>query len=302
MKYSRNKKLKEIKTLNNDDIKNDFLDKTLPAIVVENLCFKYHTSENLVLDNINFTINSGEYVTIIGHNGSGKSTLSKLLIGILKPSSGKIFIFGRELNSENMYEIRKSLGIVFQNPDNQFIGSTVENDIAFGLENHQVERSKMHKIVYDTAKKVNMENFLDYEPLMLSGGQKQRVAIASALALSSDILLFDESTSMLDSHGKEEIKNIMLNLKDKENKTILSITHDMEEILNADKIIVLNAGKIVQIGTYKELLKDPMFLKNLHLNIPFVNNVIYSLRKKGINLNDVYNINDLVKEICEIKK
>ncbi len=272
------------------------------AIKVSNLFFKYHERNEYVLEDVNFEIKRGQYVTIIGHNGSGKSTLSKILIGILNPNAGDIHIFGEELNKKNILRIRKYLGIVFQNPDNQFIGSSVADDIAFGLENRQIETTKMHDIVYNAAKKVGMENYLDYEPLMLSGGQKQRVAIASALALAVDIFLFDESTSMLDSAGKEEIKKIMLDLKKQEGKTIISITHDMEEILNADKVIVLSKGKVVKIGNYQEIIKDPQFLKDLKLNVPFIVNVIESFKEKGVNVKHTLSLNTLVKSLCAEKK
>ncbi len=265
------------------------------SIKVSNLFFKYHEKHPYILDDLNFEIKHGEYVTIIGHNGSGKSTLSKILIGVLFPEKGEIEIFGNKVTKTNISEIRKYLGIVFQNPDNQFIGTTVADDIAFGLENRKVPNSLMKDIIQNSARRVGMEAFLDHEPLMLSGGQKQRVAIASALALSADILVFDESTSMLDPLGKSEVKDIMIQLKN-EGKTIISITHDMDEILNADKVIVLNNGKLVKCGSFKEILKDKEFLKEIKLDIPFISNLINSLNSKlEKKIFNIFDEDELVK-------
>lgn len=271
------------------------------SVEVENLSFKYNPNkEKNIIDNISFSIKHGDYLAIIGHNGSGKSTLSKLIIGVLLPLSGKIKIFGNVLTKENLSDIRQFLGIVFQNPDNQFIGSTVEDDIAFGLENHRINPKKMKDIILDAAKKVKMEKFLDYEPLMLSGGQKQRVAIASTLALKSDIIIFDESTSMLDPSGKIEIKKIMKDLKG--SKTIISVTHDMDEVLNADKVIILNNGKIVKSGEPENIFKDKNFLTSIKLDTPFISNIIYELNKKGINISNTFDEERLINDLCQLKK
>jgi energy-coupling factor transport system ATP-binding protein len=235
----------------------------------------------------------------IGHNGSGKSTLSKLIIGVLAPTSGTMQVFGNKVSVNNLTLIRRFLGIVFQNPDNQFIGSTVRDDIAFGLENRRVPSHKMGAIIEAAAKKVNMFDFLDHEPLMLSGGQKQRVAIASALALSPDILIFDEATSMLDPKGKTEVKEIMVKLKETREKTIFSITHDMDEILNADKVMVMNHGELVRFGTPDEVLKDKEFLRSIHLDIPFVSQVEEALGELGIKLSPSKDMDELVVKLCK---
>nr|WP_084323918.1 energy-coupling factor transporter ATPase [Mesoplasma photuris] len=269
------------------------------AIKVSNLSFKYAPDFPYALNNVNFEIKHGEYVTIIGHNGSGKSTLSKIFIGVLKPEEGSYEIFGNKVHKNNLDQIRKFLGIVFQNPDNQFIGSTVQADIAFGLENKRVEPHLMPEIILEAAKKVRMENFLDKEPLNLSGGQKQRVAIASALALNPEILIFDEATSMLDPKGNREIKEIMVDLRNQGNKTIISITHDMDEILNADKVIVMNGGKMVQIGTPEEVLKDKDFLRSIKLDIPFVGTVEEALAEQGITVNHSKDMKELVDQLCK---
>lgn len=268
------------------------------AVEIKNLSFRYGVNFPKAVDDVSFTINEGEYVTIIGHNGSGKSTLSKILIGILTAKEGEIKIFGNKVTDSNIEQIRKFLGIVFQNPDNQFIGSTVEADIAFGLENKRVDPTKMPEIILESAKKVGMEDALKKEPLNLSGGQKQRVAIASTLALDPDIMIFDEATSMLDPKGKREIKEIMVQLRG--TKTIISITHDMDEILNADKVVVLDHGKLVKMGKPLEIVGDKDFLRSIQLDIPFVALVREELEKKGLVVPNTQNMDELVNEICEV--
>ncbi|WP_434329395.1 energy-coupling factor transporter ATPase [Mycoplasma capricolum subsp. capricolum] len=269
------------------------------AIEIKNLSFKYGPEFPNAIDDVSFTINQGEYVTIIGHNGSGKSTISKILIGVLNAQQGEIRIFGNIVHDHNIEQARKFLGIVFQNPDNQFIGSTVEADIAFGLENKRVDPKKMPDIILDSAKKVGMEWALKKEPLNLSGGQKQRVAIASTLALDPDIMIFDEATSMLDPKGKREIKEIMVQLRETRTKTILSITHDMDEILNADKVIVLDHGKLVRVAKPLDIVEDKEFLRNIQLDVPFVGLVREELEKKGIKIASTQNIDELVEQICK---
>ncbi|ASP28684.1 energy-coupling factor transport system ATP-binding protein [Spiroplasma corruscae] len=270
------------------------------ALKLNDIKFKYRENHPFAVDGVSVKIEHGNYVAIIGHNGSGKSTLSKIIIGVLEPTQGSIEVYGNKVTKGNINIIRKFLGIVFQNPDNQFIGSTVRDDIAFGLENRRVAPSKMNEIIINAAKKVNMENFLDHEPLMLSGGQKQRVAIASALALSPNILIFDEATSMLDPKGKSEVKQIMVELKNTREKTIFSITHDMDEILNADKVMVMNKGKLVRFGSPKEILSDKNFLRSIHLDIPFVAQVEEALQNVGIEVSGSENLDELVEKICQI--
>ncbi|AOG60791.1 cobalt ABC transporter ATP-binding subunit [Spiroplasma helicoides] len=269
------------------------------ALKIKDLKFRYKSDHPFAVNGVNVEVNHGEYVAIIGHNGSGKSTLSKIIIGVLKPTSGWIEVYGNRVTSSNLNIARKFLGIVFQNPDNQFIGSTVRDDIAFGLENRRIEPAKMGDIIKKAAKKVNMYEFLDHEPLMLSGGQKQRVAIASALALSPDILIFDEATSMLDPKGKNEVKNIMVELKNTREKTIFSITHDMDEILNADKVMVMNKGELVKFGTPKEILSDKGFLRSIHLDIPFVAQVEEALENVGMKVSHSDSLEELVDKICQ---
>ena len=208
----------------------------MSILEVKNITYSYDDKHNAV-DEVSFKVDKGAYVTLIGHNGSGKSTIAKMISGLLPLKSGEILIDGLILNEENIHDIRAKLGIVFQNPDNQFIGSTVRDDMAFGLENYQVESSKMDDIINRYASMVNMEAYLDKEPSNLSGGQKQRVAIAGILAMSPEIIIFDEATSMLDPKGKAEIKEVIYDLHEKYDITIISITHDIEEALNMHKDI-----------------------------------------------------------------
>lgn len=270
------------------------------SLSLKNVEFRYKQEYPNAVDDVSFDITHGQYITIIGHNGSGKSTLSKIIIGVLHKQKGEIRLFDEIVTNKNIKQLRKHLGIVFQNPDNQFIGSTVRDDIAFGLENHLVPPSDMDEIINRVSKAVDMEKYLDHEPLWLSGGQKQRVAIASVLALEPDIIIFDEATSMLDPKGKREVKEIMLELQKQRNKTIISITHDMDEIVNADKVIVMNKGKLVRYGTPEEILKEWEFLQSIHLDIPFVLKVSLGLKNKGINIKETLNEEELISNICQL--
>lgn len=236
---------------------------------VKNLSFSYYGS-NDVLKDVSFVVNKGEYTSIIGHNGSGKSTIAKLLIGLLSPKEGEIYAFDTKYERKTLRDIRKRIGIVFQNPDNQFIGATVEDDIAFGLENKCIPQKEMQNIIDKYASKVNMSEFLKKEPSTLSGGQKQRVAIAGVLALEPDILIMDEATSMLDPKGKREIREVISNLK-KENPdlTIISITHDIEEAFDSDKLIVLNQGSIIFDDKPENIIAHKDKLLEIGLDVPF---------------------------------
>ena len=213
-------------------------------IDVQHLSFGYD-EDTLTIDDISFTIEKGSYTTILGHNGSGKSTIAKLLMGLLEKKSGEIVIGGIPLTEETLNQVRSQIGIVFQNPDNQFIGATVRDDIAFGLENNCVDPALMDDIINEYAKKVNMYEFLDHEPTKLSGGQKQRVAIAGILAMSPSIIILDEATSMLDPKGRNEINALVHQLNKDKNMTIVSITHDIEEAALSDYVILLSDGHIV---------------------------------------------------------
>ena len=234
------------------------------AIEIKNLEFGYSQSRKII-KNLNLTIKEGEFVTLLGHNGSGKSTLSKLLIGLLDKNSGSIIINGLELNIENVNKIREQVGMVFQNPDNQFVGVTVKDDIAFGLENRCFEPKVIKEEVVKYAKLVGMEEYLERNPEELSGGQKQRVAIASVLAFKPNIIIFDEATSMLDPLGVKEVMETIKTLIG--TKTIISITHNLNEAKLSDRVIVLNNGEIVLDGTPKEVFKEKEILKSANLDI-----------------------------------
>lgn len=268
-------------------------------IKVENLCFEYEP-ELKTIHNISFQIKKGEYVAILGHNGSGKSTIAKLLIGLLEKKSGHIIIDHKELNLENLYKIREKIGIVFQNPDNQFIGATVRDDIAFGLENICISREKMDELIERYAKRVRMDQFLDHEPTKLSGGQKQRVAIAGILAMSPSIIILDESTSMLDPRGRKEINELIRELKEDKEMTIISITHDIEEAKNADRILLLNKGEIVGDDQPETLLMNEKLLLDLHLDTPFALKVSRKLKAQGIQINETLNVEELEKQLCQL--
>lgn len=272
----------------------------MSAVEVLHLSFSYD-GQNDVIKDVSFEIPKGSYTTIVGHNGSGKSTIAKLLIGLLKAKSGEIKILGNILNEENVYSLRNHVGIVFQNPDNQFIGSTVADDIAFGLENHCVPQEQMQAIIEDVAARVNMSDFLDSEPTKLSGGQKQRVAIAGILAIAPDIIIFDESTSMLDPQGKASINEQIQKLHDERNITILSITHDMEEVAQSEYVIVLKDGKVEMQGTPKQIFEHKGKLKEMKLELPFALSFSEKLKNEGIFKDSYCTLDEVVNELCQLR-
>ena len=272
----------------------------MDAIQVMNLTFSYD-GQNDVIKDVSFSIPKGSYTTIIGHNGSGKSTIAKLLIGLLPAKSGEIRILGKTLNEESVYELRNHVGIVFQNPDNQFIGSTVADDIAFGLENHCVPQEEMQAIIESSAKKVGMMEYLDSEPTKLSGGQKQRVAIAGILAIEPEIILFDESTSMLDPQGKASINAQIKQLHTQKDRTILSITHDMEEVAQSDFVIVLRDGEVAMTGSPMEIFAHVKEMEEMKLDIPFALKFSKELIKEKITDQPVCTLEEVVKQLCQLK-
>lgn len=268
-------------------------------IEIKHLCFEYE--ENLkTIDDVSLSIDSGSYTVILGHNGSGKSTIAKLLIGLLEAKSGEIYVENMQLNEENLYKIRDKIGIVFQNPDNQFIGATVRDDIAFGLENKCVPQEQMDAIIEKYAKKVSMEDFLEHEPTKLSGGQKQRVAIAGILATSPDIIILDEATSMLDPKGRREINTLVKQLNNDTKMTVISISHDIEEAVYADQIVLLNNGKVIKVGKPQDILKDEKLMKSMELDVPFVYKVSNKLRESGINVELNLKERELVNQLCQL--
>lgn len=269
------------------------------AIVsLKEVTFQYDGQEQNALNHVSFEIYEGEWLAIVGHNGSGKSTMAKLLNGLQFPKEGEITVSGMKLVEENIWDIRKKIGMVFQNPDNQFVGTTVQDDVAFGLENMGIPREEMIHRVEDSLKKVKMDTFLHQEPHHLSGGQKQRVAIAGVLALRPAIIILDEATSMLDPRGRAEVLETVRTLKDEKALTVISITHDLEEAAKADRIIVMNKGEVFREGTPEEIFSMDEQLIELGLDIPFSVKVMKAFRKQGISLAKHYlSEEELVEEL-----
>lgn len=267
-------------------------------IKVEDVHFRYPDQNTYALEGISLSVNQGEWLAIVGHNGSGKSTLAKMLNGLHFPEKGSVTVDGIVLSEGTIWDIRSKLGMVFQNPDNQFVGATVEDDVAFGLENHGVPHEAMVQRVNNALKRVHMEDFLDQEPHHLSGGQKQRVAIAGVVALQPDIIILDESTSMLDPKGKKEVLETVRILKEKEDLTVISITHDLEEAAKADRIIVLNKGRVFKEGTPQEIFLLEDELKKLGLDSPFTIKLSGALKNAGISLpKNYFTEEELVNEL-----
>ena len=272
----------------------------MEKVKVEDLCFAYDPNTP-VIQSVSFTVEAGSYTTIIGHNGSGKSTIAKLMIGLLAAQSGKIWMDGLPLNEANIYEIRNRVGIVFQNPDNQFIGASVADDIAFGLENHQVQSDRMQAIIEDYAQRVGMQDFLNSEPTKLSGGQKQRVAIAGVLAMQPQMIIFDEATSMLDPQGKAEINDLIQEIHAQGDLTVISITHDIEEVAKSDHVIVLDQGRVVLDGHPDEILQHEAELIRLKFDIPFALKFRHELEKNGVSIHAGTTMEGMVAELCRLR-
>lgn len=269
------------------------------AVDINNLSFEYEEGAKTI-DHISFSVPKGSYTVVLGHNGSGKSTIAKLIIGLLEPKTGDITVDGIHLDEEHLYDVREKVGIVFQNPDNQFIGSTVRDDIAFGLENLCVPTEDMEDIIETYAKKVNMTEFLDHEPTKLSGGQKQRVAIAGILAMHPSIIILDEATSMLDPRGKIEINNLVHELNKTQNMTILSITHDIEEAALSDHVVLLDNGHIIDEGMPEKVLTQKEKLERIGLDVPFAYKISKKLHDSGYPIKPIINKEKLVKELCQL--
>ncbi len=250
-------------------------------IEIKDLSFGY-LDDKPVLKDVNLSIEKGSWVSVLGHNGSGKSTLSKLIIGLLKADKGDIIVDGITLTEETVHEVRRKIGIVFQNPDNQFVGVTVEDDIAFGMENLCFEREEMLKRIEEYSQKVNMNEYLRKEPHNLSGGQKQRVAIAGILAMNTDIIIFDEATSMLDPKGRDNIMEMIKEINDS-GVTVISITHDMKEAVHSDKIIVLKDGEVLASGNTKDILNDKETLNSSNLELLLPLKLLYKLNESNTN-------------------
>lgn len=260
-----------------------------PIIELKHIDFTYQPEEATpALKDVSFTINQGEWVAIIGHNGSGKSTLAKTINGLLLPNAGEVFVGGNQLSEENVWDIRRMVGMVFQNPDNQFVGSTVEDDVAFGLENQGIPREEMLNRVNDALDKVRMSSFATREPARLSGGQKQRVAIAGVVALRPAIIILDEATSMLDPEGREEVISTIKKIKEESNLTVISITHDIDEAANANRILVMKQGELVDEGTPEKIFSAGAELVQMGLDLPFPEKLKIALKERGISVPTEY--------------
>ncbi|MCV6816238.1 energy-coupling factor ABC transporter ATP-binding protein [Streptococcus uberis] len=258
-------------------------------IEVKNVNFKYHTDQdNYTLKDVTFHVKQGEWLSIIGHNGSGKSTSVRLLNGLLVPESGNIIVDGELLTEKNVWDIRQKIGMVFQNPDNQFVGATVEDDVAFGLENKGVEHSQMKERVDEALNLVGMSAFKTREPARLSGGQKQRVAIAGAVALRPMIIVLDEATSMLDPKGRLELINTIRSIREDYQLTVISITHDLDEVALSDRVLVMKNGQVESSSTPRELFARGNEILQLGLDIPFTTSLINAFREDGFNLEEDY--------------
>lgn len=295
--FSRNIKLNAKKCL-----KFGIIRAMNKILEVENLVFKYEKESDVnQLNGVSFSITKGEWVSIIGQNGSGKSTTARLIDGLFEEFEGKVKIDGELLTAENVWNLRRKIGMVFQNPDNQFVGATVEDDVAFGMENQGIPREEMIKRVDEALLAVNMLDFKTREPARLSGGQKQRVAVAGIIALRPEIIILDESTSMLDPTGRQEIMRVIHEIKEKYQLTVLSITHDLDEAASSDRILVMKAGEIIKEAAPSELFATSEDMVEIGLDVPFSSNLMKDLRKNGFDLPEKYLSEDELVELLADK-
>ena len=275
----------------------------MALLKVENASFSYD-KKIPVIKNVSLAVEEGEYVAVIGHNGSGKSTLAKLFNALVLPDSGEVIVDGLSTaDKKSVYDIRKSVGVVFQNPDNQLVASIVEDDVAFGPENLGVKREEIGRRIDFALKAVGMEKFRHSSPTRLSGGQKQRIAIAGVLALMPKILVLDESTAMLDPKGRKEVLSVVEKLNKEQKVTVINVTHYMEEVVRADKVYVINDGKIALSGTPEEIFSHKQELKNFGLELPLASVIADKLIEKGVNLpQGILTEERLAEELCALKR
>lgn len=270
-------------------------------IKVENVTYEYksYIEEEIqaAVKNLSLEVKKGEFLVILGHNGSGKSTLSKMMNGLLLPTSGDIYVMGMNTkDEEKIWDIRQKAGIVFQNPDNQIVATIVEEDVAFGPENQGIDPAEIRKRVDDSLAIVEMTEYKKHAPHLLSGGQKQRVAIAGILAMNPDCIIFDEPTSMLDPTGRIEVMNTIRKLNQEEGKSIVLITHYMDEAVQGDRVVVMSQGEIQMEGTPKEIFSQVDKIKELGLDVPQVTELAHELRKEGIDIpGDILSVEELLK-------
>ena len=270
-------------------------------IKIEDVTYEYNSigeeGQLRVIRDLSIDVKRGEFLVILGHNGSGKSTLAKLMNGLLIPTKGDIYVMGMNTKDENkIWDIREKAGMVFQNPDNQIVATIVEEDVAFGPENQGIPPAEIRKRVDEALRIVEMTEYKRHAPHLLSGGQKQRVAIAGILAMNPDCIIFDEPTAMLDPTGRIEVMNTIKKLNKVEEKTIVLITHYMDEAVEADRILVMEQGEIVMAGTPREIFKQVKKVKELGLDVPQVTELVYELRKEGIDIpEDILTVEELVR-------
>lgn len=256
------------------------------VVKLQDVSYTYPSDEVVkpAVSHVSYSVEQGEWIAIVGHNGSGKSTMAKLINGLLFPSEGVVELFGQPLNEDTLWESRSQLGMVFQNPDNQFVGATVQDDVAFALENNGIVYEDMVERVHSALQQVQMADFLNQEPHHLSGGQKQRVAIAGAIAMQPKLLILDEATSMLDPQGRREVIQTLQMLRESSEVTVLSITHDLEEAMLADRVIVMNGGEKFLEGRPEEVFANREQITKLGLDLPFAANVANLLRARGVDV------------------
>lgn len=281
----------------------------MEMIKTENLSFEYEKRDeegnvigtHMAVDGVELSIEPGQFIAILGHNGSGKSTLAKHMNAILVPTGGTMWVEGKDTKQdENLLDIRQSAGMVFQNPDNQIIGTVVEEDVGFGPENIGVPTEEIWRRVEESLNAVGMIEYRHHSPNKLSGGQKQRVAIAGVVAMRPKCIVLDEPTAMLDPNGRKEVLKTVKKLHEKEKVTVILITHYMEEVIDADTVIVMDHGKIVMQGTPREIFSRVEELKEYRLDVPQVTMLAYELRKRGLNIpNGILRKEELVKILCQ---
>lgn len=274
----------------------------MSLIEFKNVRYAYNkdsVNEVTAIKDLSFCVEKGQFVALVGHNGSGKSTIAKLLNGLLLPQQGNVTVDGIDTISGDVFEIRKRVGVVFQNPDNQTVASIIEDDVAFGPENLGLPPEEIRKRVDEALKNVDMYEYRERDPFRLSGGQKQRIAIAGILALQPEILVLDEATSMLDPKGKREIMDIVTRLNKEHGMTVITITHFMDEAVFADKVIVLDDGEVVVSGGKEVLLKEDV-LSARGLDVPHAVKMANKLRKGGMPIGEVYTTDELTEAICRL--
>ncbi|GAB6085468.1 energy-coupling factor transporter ATPase [Alkaliphilus crotonatoxidans] len=274
-------------------------------IEIDRVKYQYQNNEKevIALNEVELKIQQGEFVVIIGHNGSGKSTLSKHMNALLLPSGGQVLVKGMNTkDEEKLWEIRQTAGMVFQNPDNQIVATIVEEDVAFGPENLGVESEEILKRVEESLGAVDMLSYRNKAPHLLSGGQKQRIAIAGVIAMKPDCIILDEPTAMLDPAGRREVMNTVKKLNKEENITVVHITHFMEEAVDADRVIVMEEGRIILEGTPPEVFSQVKKLKELALDVPQMTDLAHELREAGLNLpDDILTVDEMVMKLCQLK-